>query len=354
MVGMDELTDCLTRQAGVVSRRQVRAAGHGDAYIARMIRRRHWARVHPGVYVDHTGPLTWLQQAWAAVLYAHPAALAGRSALHAHRVRGHDNNEIHVAVPHTRKVRPRPGVRIERLTEFDAAVQANLSPPRVRVEHALLRVASSAPTDDAAVGVLADGCQSRRTTAARLAHELRTTPSLPRRGLLLAIVDDVASGALSVLERRYLRQVELAHGLPRGQRQHADTSGQRAAHRDVEYVEQRLVLELDGRLGHEWAVDRWSDLDRDLTAATTGSLTLRAGWGQVMQPCRLARLMALVLKARGWTGSPVPCATDCTIPAHSPDGPASSSTLNPASSRTGTPRPSALSALEPGLSPTTT
>ena len=39
---------------------------------------------------------------------------------------------------------------------------------------------------------------------------------------------------------------------------------------------------------------------------------------------------------------------------HNPDGPASSSTLNAASSRTGTPRPSALSALEPGLSPTTT
>ena len=39
---------------------------------------------------------------------------------------------------------------------------------------------------------------------------------------------------------------------------------------------------------------------------------------------------------------------------HSPDGPASSSTLKPASSRTGTPSCSALSALEPGLSPTTT
>ena len=310
---MEDVAACLTRQAGVISRRQVLAAGRDDAFIARMIRRRHWARVHPGVYVDHTGPLTWPQQAWAAVLYAHPAALAGRSALRAHRVRGHDSDEIHVAVPHARKVRPRAGVRIERLTEFDAAVQANLSPPRVRVEHALLRVASSAPTDDAAVGVLADGCQSRRTTAARLAHELRTTPTLPRRGLLLAIVDDVASGALSALERRYLRHVELAHGLPRGQRQRPDTWGSRAAHRDVEYLQQRLVLELDGRLGHEWAVDRWSDLDRDLTAATTGGLTLRAGWGQVLQPCRLAQQMALVLSARGWAGSPVSCGADCPI-----------------------------------------
>ena len=39
---------------------------------------------------------------------------------------------------------------------------------------------------------------------------------------------------------------------------------------------------------------------------------------------------------------------------HHPDGPPSSNTLNPASSSTGTPRLSALSAFEPGLSPTTT
>ena len=38
----------------------------------------------------------------------------------------------------------------------------------------------------------------------------------------------------------------------------------------------------------------------------------------------------------------------------SPDGPCSSSTLKPASSRIGTPSCSALSALEPALSPTTT
>jgi hypothetical protein len=210
-------------------------------------------------------------------------------------------------------VRKRPGVRIERLTDYEAAVQGNLSPPRVRVEHALVRVASSAPSDDAAVGVLADGCQSRRTTAGRLGAELRDAPSLPRRGLLLAIVDDVASGAFSALERRYLRQVERAHGLPRGQRQRPDRSGPRAAQRDVEYVEQALVLELDGRLGHEWAVDRWEDLDRDLAAATTGRLTVRAGWGQVLQPCRLAQVLALVLTTRGWSGSRRPCSPGCPL-----------------------------------------
>ena len=62
--------------------------------------------------------------------------------------------------------------------------------------------------------VLADACQQRRTTAARLAATLTSMSRLRHRALLLEILGEVASGAYSVLERRYLRDVERAHGLP--------------------------------------------------------------------------------------------------------------------------------------------
>ena len=52
----------------MIVRRQAIAAGLTSDDVARLIRRREWARVHPGVYVDHTGPLPWSQRAWAAVL----------------------------------------------------------------------------------------------------------------------------------------------------------------------------------------------------------------------------------------------------------------------------------------------
>jgi hypothetical protein len=166
---MEGISGVLAAQCGVISRSQVLTAGGDDRLITRMLRRRQWARVHPGVYVEHTGPLTWHQRAWAALLYSAPAALGGKSALRAHGVRGYDGDDlIHVVVAHPRKVRGQPGVRIERLSDYERAVQTHLSPPRVRVEHALVRTASAAPTDDAAVGVLADGCQSRRTTPERL------------------------------------------------------------------------------------------------------------------------------------------------------------------------------------------
>jgi hypothetical protein len=311
---MEGISRLLAHQCGVISRSQVLASGGDDQLITRMLRRRVWARVLPGVYVDHTGPLTWQQRAWAALLYAEPAALGGRSALRAHGVRGHDCDEdIHVVVAHPRTVRRQPGVRIERLRDYERVVQANLSPPRVRVEHALVRVASSMPTDDGAVGVLADGCQSRRTTPARLGDELEASPRLPRRGLLLAIVRDAATGALSVLERRFLVHVERAHGLPSGRRQSRERTRAGVVHRDVEYVDQGLLLELEGRLGHEVALDRWADLARDLDAAASGRLTLRAGWGQVLRPCRFAVVLADVLAARGWTGTPRPCGPDCPL-----------------------------------------
>jgi hypothetical protein len=116
-----------------------------------------------------------------------------------------------------------------------------------------------------------------------------------------------------VLERRFLLHVERAHGLPEGRRQGRERTRSGTAYRDGEYVDQALVLELQGRLGHEWALDHWADLGRDLDAATCGRLTLRAGWGQVLQPCRFADVLAAVLTARGWTGTPLPCGPRCPL-----------------------------------------
>ena len=47
LVDQVEVTRLLRRQDGVVSRRQVRAAGGTDADIDRLVRRRVWVRIHP-------------------------------------------------------------------------------------------------------------------------------------------------------------------------------------------------------------------------------------------------------------------------------------------------------------------
>jgi len=136
---------------------------------------------------------------------------------------------------------------------------------------------------------------------------------LPGRRQLRPILADVAHGTRSVLEHRYLVDVERAHGLPTGERQLREDTLAGVVHRDVRYAEQDVLVELDGAFGHTDAQDRWQDLERDLTAVIAGSVTLRPGWLQVLQPCRLARIVALVLRARGWTGRPIPCGPDCLV-----------------------------------------
>jgi len=303
-----EIERLLRRQDGIVSRGQVMAAGGTDAHVERLLRRREWARVHPGVYADHTGALSWTQSAWAAVLLLAPAALSGSSALRAHGLRGHDaQSRVEVAVPAPRHVRAPQGVRVVRLVRFDDVSQVHLSPPRVRIEAALLRVASRAHGEDGTVAVLADACQSGRTTAGRLRSELATIGRIPRRNLIEDVLADVAEGALSALERRYKRDVERAHALPRAGRQ----SLAPGAVRDVEYSHWRTRVELDGRLGHEWSSDRWDDLDRDVDSAVHGHLTVRIGWRQVLEPCRLAERMGRILVARGWPSRPRGCGPGC-------------------------------------------
>lgn len=312
----------LEAQFGVVARRQVLATGLGDDDIERMLRRREWSRVHPGVYVDHTGQPTWIERAWAAALFHWPSALAGPSALRVHGLRSAGgvlssvtSEPIHLVVAHDRRVWSPAGVLLTRRRRFDDQVQLHLSPPRLRIDEALLDVASGCRGEASAVAVLADACQEGRTTPSRLRATLLSRGRLRHRKTLLAVLDDIADGALSAFEQRYLTQVERRHGLPRARRQVRVVVRGGVTYRDVEYTDFATVVELDGRLAHASARRRWDDLDRDIEAAIRGDLTVRLGWLHVLEPCRTAGQLGRLLRARGWTGLPTPCATGCPLEA---------------------------------------
>lgn len=308
----DLLADLLDRQAGVVSRRQVLAAGLGEHDIRRRLRRREWAVVHPGVYVDHTGPPTFLQRCWAAVLYAWPAAICGRTARRledgpGRHGRADDQDPIHIAVPLDRRLRPPSGIRAHRVAHLSERVRWNASPPRVRIEHAVLDLAAAAADELDAVAELADAVRSRRTTADRLRKALDDRPRIGRRDLLEAVVADLRDGTCSVLEHAFLTDVERAHGLPAAQRQ-VRASSRGTIYRDVLYEELGVVVELDGHTHHSSLTDRDRDLDRDLDAALDDLLTVRLGWGQVLpRACDTAAKLGRLLQRRGWDGAAVAC-----------------------------------------------
>jgi hypothetical protein len=305
---VESVDELLSRQAGVISRSQALSTGQQPHDVRRMLRRREWTIVHPGVYVDHSGPLTWLQRAWAGVLLAWPAALCHDSALRAHDPGGRDDGSpVHVAVDRDRAVRAPPGIVVHRLADIQAKALWNLSPPRLRVEEAALDVAAEAVSELDAVAVLAQVVQSRRTTATRLLAALERRTRLRRRRLLAAVLDDIRAGACSALEHAYLDRVERPHGLPTADRQ-VVPSGLGRLYRDVVYRRQGLVVELDGRLFHSQPRFRDRDLERDLDAAVARLTTVRIGWGQAVdRPCSTARKLGRLLQRLGWEGQPEEC-----------------------------------------------
>ncbi|WP_236666257.1 type IV toxin-antitoxin system AbiEi family antitoxin domain-containing protein [Nocardioides baculatus] len=319
------LARLLERQDGVVSRGQLVGLGASRADVRRLLARRELVPVHPRVYVDHSGTPTRRQREWAAVLACAPAALHRESALDAHgmtrdRTSGAGDRAIHVLVDRERRVVPPPGVIVERASDRQAWVQDNRRPPRAAFDFAVLKVAGDR-TDADSIALLSDAVHQGMTTAARLVDTIDRLPRLRRRALLREILADVAAGTRSVLERRYLRDVERAHGLPQGERQLRQDTASGAVHRDVRYPVERTLVELDGAFGHRDAVDRWADLQRDLDAAVEDHVTLRPGWAQVLEPCRLAGLVAAVLQSRGWAGAPVRCGSACTIVDSGASGP---------------------------------
>ncbi|WP_084100859.1 type IV toxin-antitoxin system AbiEi family antitoxin domain-containing protein [Nocardioides luteus] len=305
-------------QDGVLTHAQLVAAGLTRADLARMQRRNELRRVHPRVYVDHTGPLNWHQRAWAAVLYAAPAYLYGPSAEPPRTEQlarpGFVPGPIHVAIDQSRRVKTQPGIVIHRITNLESHAYGG-TPPRLRLEDNALAMAHEARSDIDTVASLANVVGRSYVTPDSLRAALHRFPSLRRRAWIATIIDDLESGTHSVLEHGYLTKVERAHGLPQSDRQVPRISPSGSQFRDVEYEAYGLVVELDGALGHDTWRDQARDADRALDdLAATGAVTARLRWHQVYDsPCRTALSLVRILRSRGWAGRPVACSDSCPI-----------------------------------------
>lgn len=123
----------------------------------------------------------------------------------------------------------------------------------------------------------------------------------------MCLLTEVADGIQSPLERRYLKDVERPHGLPRGARNRVEGRRGHRRYRDVRYRRFRVVVELDGRAAHP-EHDRERDDLRDNELAERGEQTLRYGWRSVTgRRCQVALQVAGLLARNGWAGVATPC-----------------------------------------------
>lgn len=298
-------------QAGVLTSEQTSGSGLPQRSVERLLGAGEWRPLTRGLYLVHDQEPGWTAWAWAGVLLGGAdARLGGQAAAHLYAL-DDPPRELEVMVPWSkpasrrwpwRFVRERPGVRSPRSPG---------DPPRLTIEDVVIDLSERCSGGEL-VDLITRAVQSRKTTALRLARCAARRARLRHRKLLLQLLVDTAEGAQSALELHYLRDVERAHGLPRGERQARADYGN--FWQDVRYRKFRVVVELDGRLGHD-GVEHFRDMSRDNAGVVSGSVTLRYGWHDTLErPCAMAFQIAGVLIRQGWDGLPIRCPRCVNMP----------------------------------------
>ncbi len=310
----DDCLDLMYDQSGVISRTQALSSGVSPATVRARVRAGHWQRLQRGVYATFTGEPGREAQLWGALRRAGPdAVLSHYTAAEQWRLTTPHTAAIHVTVPRQQHVRAIRGVVVHRSSRVAEALHFGSLPPRTRIDETTLDLTQVSRTLDDALAWLAQACGARLTTAALLRAAMARRARVRWRPELAVALDDIGDGAHSILELRYIRQVERPHRLPHAERQARAIGGGRTRYRDALYADFGVVVEADGRVAHPLE-ERWQDHHRDNAAAVDGLVTLRYSWIDVSQrPCVVAAEVAAALQRRGWRGVPHPCCPTCPI-----------------------------------------
>lgn len=310
----------LKDQDGVITVGQAVSAGMAAKAVRAQVRAGRWQVMRRGVYAAFTGRPSRLAELWSAVLLADPdrGMLSHLTAAELWNLLDGPSPVIHVTVPHNSnpaRCGPIPGVVIHRSRSLQRARHPVLTPPRTRMEETVLDLIDSARSFDEAYGWICRAIGRRRTTAARIQAALEARPRIKWRQDVELALGYAASGALSVLELRYVRGVERAHGLPTATRQARvrQTSGNR--YLDNLYSDYRACVEIDGAAAHP-EDEQWRDKNRDRwNAVHEGIDTIRIGVPDLINQERQCRTAADVTKWLSSRGSRVghPCRVGCPV-----------------------------------------
>jgi hypothetical protein len=300
-------------QAGVLSRQQLTDLGVRRAVVRQELRARRWRRLLPRTYVTFTGPVPFPSRAWAAVLYAGAdAVLSHGTAAFAQELTDVEPVRLEVTVRHGHRVPSRPAVLVRQSRRIEQRCHPSRLPPQTRIEDTVLDLTERAATEDVVVDLLLRACQRRLTTASRLAASGSDRARLRWRRLVNDVLGEVRLGVLSALERRYFRDVERPHGLPRGRRNRPEGPRGARVYRDVRYSPWRVVVELDGTEAHPAEQRDRDDFRDNAVRAREDVTTFRYGWRSVTgRACEVAGQVGAELQADGWTGRLVTCGPGC-------------------------------------------
>lgn len=282
-----------------MTREQALGLGLTRSVLDRLVAQQTWTPLEPGLYFTNGNRAPWLSLAWGGILIGGDRAMLCRTAAaHVWGIHPDPPGLIDVLVPEEVRITRRGRwqfIRTRHLPESSGAL------PRTPLPDTILDLCLEDPSHTA--NWISAALHSRRTSASAITKALAARQRYPQRRLVKALLQDHQDGVHSELERLFRKDVERAHGLPAGARQ---VRGLRYR-TDVEYLGGLVIVELDGRLGHE-GEDRFRDMGRDNYHVVNRRATLRYGWADVTEiPCLVARQIESVLHTHGWTGVLAPC-----------------------------------------------
>lgn len=310
----------LQSQARVTSRRQALAAGWSEKMIASRLRSGAWRRLQRGSYATFTGEASREARLWAAILRAGAgAAVSHETAAEIHGFADRPASKIHISVPAGRRPgrkHPIAGLVVHRRRVLKPAWTADWELPRTTVEDTVLDLIDAARTFDDAYGWVTRALARQATALVALRKALANRKRIRWRTWLTEALEDAGDGLNSPLERRYVIDVERAHGLPTAARQAKFRTGSGTIYLDNLYADYGVCVELDGLAAHPREARR-KDARRDNANLVEHDIrTLRFEWPDATEArCETARQVARVLRTHGWTGHARPCGPGCPVTA---------------------------------------
>ncbi len=305
----------LSVQCGIADRGQALEAGFTRSQIKHRLATGAWRRVHPGVYATFSGPLNRDARLWAAVRWAGEGAmLSHETSAELYGLVGapaSGSGLVHVTVPLRRRPaqrQPARGIAVHRSDQTTAQLSGPFKLPQARIEDTVLDLVAAAATFDRAYGWISLAVSRNQVTASALGTALAARRRMRWRAWLTDALADTSTGVHSSLERRYVRDVERAHGLPASEHQARRQLDGAVHYKDAWYAGYGVAVEVDGPAYHQHERVQ-ADKDRDnANLAADDVRTFRFGPVAVTErACDTAAMVASTLRRCGWRGSPHPC-----------------------------------------------
>lgn len=295
----ERIHELASRQHGVVTRRQLRAAGVSRGAIEHRLRKATLRRVHRGVY--RTGPITArYADEMAAVLACGPdAVLSDRTAAGLWGMLPPRPLEAPVDITIPRRNRGHAGVRLHlRPLEDDEVTRLHRLPLTVP-PRTILDIAAVCP--DRLERALARATRRGVVTLEAVEAALRSHPHRPGCRALRELLELAGEPALTRSEAEALLLALLRdYGVPRP-RTNAVVCGIEV---DFYWPDRGVVVEVDGFAFHAHRGAFENDRDRGIILATQDITLIRVTWRQLRyEPEKVMGGLLMTLGARSAGGA---------------------------------------------------